>query len=572
MKGSVMIYSRVFWVLMLAMLTPALPALETAHNVCADCHEQPKKLANSVHLSLTCEGCHSDHEKYPHPKGIERPTCGTCHSSETSQHAISVHGQARAKGNTGAPECTTCHGDVHEVKTASSSAFRKQVPETCGMCHSDIAQKFEASVHGKAVARGVPDAPICTDCHGEHSILAPSNAASPVNARHIRETCGRCHGDVRLSRKFGLPVDRIVSFDASFHGLAAKSGSQTVANCASCHGIHNILPSDDPKSTTNIKNLPATCGKCHAGAGTRFALGTIHAVEGAQEPPLVRYARNFYLFLIPLTIGLMLLHNAGDWIRKLFRLRLRPRPEPPSPQPYGHTLLRYRDFRMYGFERIQHALLVTSFTVLVWTGFALKYPDAWWAHPLLHWESGWPVRGVVHRAAAAVMVLVTFTHIISLVVSRRLRQHWLHLWPRAADVSEAVLNFLNNLGLLRQRPKLSAHGYIEKAEYWAVVWGTAVMILTGVMLWANNLTLRWLPKSWLDFATAVHFYEALLATLAIVVWHFYTVIFDPDVYPMDTSWLNGYSVRQRDSHEAKADAAAAETRPGEKPNSPSERA
>jgi len=105
-----------------------------------------------------------------------------------------------------------------------------------------------------------------------------------------------------------------------------------------------------------------------------------------------------------------------------------------------------------------------------------------------------------------------------------------------------------------------------------VVWGTAVMILTGVMLWANNLTLRWLPKSWLDFATAVHFYEALLATLAIVVWHFYTVIFDPDVYPMDTSWLNGYSVRQRDSHEAKADAAAAETRPGEKPNPSSERA
>jgi len=179
---------------------------------------------------------------------------------------------------------------------------------------------------------------------------------------------------------------------------------------------------------------------------------------------------------------------------------------------------------------------------------------------------------VVHRVAAAVMVVVTFTHLISLVVSRRLREHWLHLLPRAGDGSEGALHFLYNLGVLRQRPALSAHSYIEKAEYWAVVWGTVVMILTGVMLWANNLTLRLLPKSWLDFATAVHFYEAVLATLAIVVWHLYTVIFDPDVYPMDTSWLTGYSVRQRDSQEAKADEAAAGKRPGEKTNPPSERA
>ena len=118
-------------------------------------------------------------------------------------------------------------------------------------------------------ARGILQAPLCTDCHGEHKILKHTNEASQVNAAHIRDTCGSCHGDVRLSRKFGLPGDRLVSFDSSFHGLAGKSGSQTVANCASCHGVHNILPSNDPKSTIHAKNLPQTCGKCHPGAGSR---------------------------------------------------------------------------------------------------------------------------------------------------------------------------------------------------------------------------------------------------------------------------------------------------------------
>jgi uncharacterized membrane protein YwaF len=80
-----------------------------------------------------------------------------------------------------------------------------------------------------------------------------------------------------------------------------------------------------------------------------------------------------------------------------------------------------------------------------------------------------------------------------------------------------------------------------------MVWGALVMTLTGLGLWANNLILSWLPKSVLDVATSVHFYEAVLATLAIVVWHLYSVIFDPDVYPMDPSALTGFSPRPRRS-------------------------
>src|SRR5581483_8354194 len=154
----------------------------------------------------------------------------------------------RKRGNDAAPDCALCHGNAHELLAPKSQAFRAAVPDTCGMCHTQVAEQYRESVHGQAMARGITQAPLCTDCHGEHKIVKPGNRASPVNASHIRETCASCHADVRLTRKFGLPSDRVVSFDSSFHGLAAKAGSQTVANCASCHGVHNILPSSDPKS------------------------------------------------------------------------------------------------------------------------------------------------------------------------------------------------------------------------------------------------------------------------------------------------------------------------------------
>jgi hypothetical protein len=89
-----------------------------------------------------------------------------------------------------------------------------------------------------------------------------------------------------------------------------------------------------------------------------------------------------------------------------------------------------------------------------------------------------------------------------------------------------------------------------------VVWGAVIMISTGLLLWANNLVLRLLPKSWLDVATSVHFYEAVLATLAIVVWHFYTAIFDPDVYPLDTAFLTGITVRKRERSREREAASA----------------
>ncbi len=517
---------------LLVLLPAALGRAQQAAD-CSACHEQGKAVAASAHAQVRCVQCHPGRETYPHPAGLKVAGCETCHAEVVGEQRRSVHAEAARRGEA-APSCEVCHGNVHELKSARSVEFHRNVPELCGMCHAEALDHFKMSVHGTALAKGVRDAPVCTSCHGEHAILPPSRRGSTVAPSRVPETCGQCHGDVRLSRRYGLPPDRLVSFQASFHGLAARAGSQTVANCASCHGAHDVLPSSDPRSRIHPRNLPRTCGECHPGAGQRFALGPIHQIAGGAEPLGVRWARGFYQIIIPITIGFMLIHNLGDWVRKL-RRKMR------GMAPL-HTAA---SLRMLPLERIQHALLATSFLVLVWTGFALRYPEQWWAQILVRWESRFPVRGTVHRVAAVVLIATSILHVITLLTSPRLRRRWQELWPKRRDLTEAVAQLAYNLGLTNRRPLLSEHSYVEKIEYWAVVWGTAIMALTGIALWANNWVLAHLPKSVLDFASTVHFYEAVLAALAIVVWHFYTVIFDPDVYPMDTAFLTGWSPRPR---------------------------
>jgi cytochrome b subunit of formate dehydrogenase len=96
-----------------------------------------------------------------------------------------------------------------------------------------------------------------------------------------------------------------------------------------------------------------------------------------------------------------------------------------------------------------------------------------------------------------------------------------------------------NLGLSKIKPKLGRFSYIEKAEYWALVWGTIVMTVTGLIMWFDNTFIGLFTKLGWDIARTIHYYEAWLAFLAIVIWHFYFVIFNPDVYPMNIAWLKG---------------------------------
>lgn len=502
------------------MLAAFLIASTAPAQECLDCHEVQIEQA-TAHAEVECVSCHVGREEFPHPENLVEPACERCHSAVAGLFSHGVHGEARAAGNEAAPDCSFCHGAAHTVERPGTTPYRRATVDLCSTCHPDEAEQFQTSIHGTALAEGNRNAPNCVSCHGEHTTHAPHEASS------IRETCAQCHGDVQLAERFGFPADRIISFDESFHGLAVRAGSQRVANCASCHGYHHILPSTHPESMTHPANLPTTCGECHPGAGRRFSLGPIHVREGQGQAPIADIFRMIYLFLIPLTIGLMIVHNAGDWTRKLIAI---------SRQPVA-TRRRVLETRMLAAERVQHALLAVSFILLTWTGFALKFPDQLWAWPLI--VPGPEFRGDFHRIAALVFIATAVLHLITLVVSRTLRNRWTELIPKWCDVREAMTNFAYNIGLRRERPTISEHSYIEKAEYWAVVWGAIIMSATGIFLWADNFFLTWLPKWAMDVATVIHYYEAILAALAIVIWHFYAVMFDPNVYPLSMAWLNG---------------------------------
>lgn len=567
-------------------------------------HVDDKAFGGSVHGPLSCTDCHSDITTYPHEPAPQPVDCATCHSDmaglwKTSRHAKaflagnrkaagclschggnahkivpktdpkspvahqnipqtcgschgqklvmdsgglsttpafsyheSVHGKAvAADGKSKAAVCTDCH-NAHDILGANeekSSIFKFNIPQTCGKCHGEVSKVYMTSVHGKAIARGSSEAPVCTTCHGIHNIKSHIDPTSSVAAQNIaRTTCGQCHGNVRMTREFGLSSSRIKSYEDSYHGLAKRLGSDEAANCASCHGVHNILPKDDPRSMVNPANLPKTCGRCHPGAGAKFAVGQIHL----DSPPagkseqlgttILKWVSWIYVPLILMTLGGMALHNILIWIRKARRARK---------DPTRNVV------RMNKVQRIQHAFLLTSFFALVVTGFALAWPDSFFATI----TGGEAVRRVIHRIAAVVMLSLGLYHVWYMTMTKEGRQGLKDFWFGVKDAGDVIGVMKYYLGLSKVHPKMGRFTYAEKAEYWALVWGTIVMGVTGLMLWFEVQVSGWLnlPRWWVDVALLVHFYEAVLATLAILIWHIYAVVFDPDVYPVNWAFFDG---------------------------------
>jgi cytochrome b subunit of formate dehydrogenase len=309
-----------------------------------------------------------------------------------------------------------------------------------------------------------------------------------------------------------------------------------VANCASCHGVHDIKPSSDPASSINKANLATTCGQCHPGANENFTKGPVHVLMAKNGNTAILYwIRALYIGMIVVVIGGMLLHNLLDFLKKsrhLMAIRWgRVPPEHHGPTQY---------LRMALSERVQHAVMFTSFIVLVITGFMLKFPDAWWVWPIRSLsEKFFQVRSITHRVAGVVMIAVSVYHVYYLLFVKRGRQFLRDMIPKLRDVGDAWSFVTYNLGLSKAKPMFARFSYIEKAEYWALVWGVVVMAMTGLVMWFDNYFIGLFTKLGWDIARNIHFYEACLATLAIVAWHFYFVIFSPSVYPMNTAWLTG---------------------------------
>lgn len=324
-----------------------------------------------------------------------------------------------------------------------------------------------------------------------------------------------------------MPLDRISSYSASFHGTMDKYGDSEVANCASCHGTHAILPSSDPKSTVHKKNLPKTCGKCHENVGKDVEVGSIHMNPAFAGSGLVYWVRIIYIYLIIFTVFFLGFHNFLDFRKKM-----------------KFHYLKTREASLYErftpFERVQHFLLAFSFIGFVITGFAIAYPDSWVAYPFrLGGDRGGHIRWWSHRILATIMIAISLVHLYYAVFTKRGRGQIKSFFPRWIDAVQLYQMVSFNLGLRKERPQFDRYSYIEKMEYLGLVWGTVVMVGTGLILTFNNLALKYLSMVAINVSTLIHLYEAILATLVIIVWHMYFAIFDPDEYPMNWTWRTG---------------------------------
>jgi formate dehydrogenase gamma subunit len=571
-------------------------------------HVDPAKYEASVHGMFGCSDCHTDISDYPHEPAAARVDCSSCHPDAVAAYDRSLHADSVAKRNPQAATCFSCHGGPHEILSSSdensrtyrthlpavcgechgvkfvmeksgfsvqpflnyqesvhgklvaggsmtaavctdchnshevlsgrdpdSPIFKFNVPQTCGQCHGGVTKEFDESVHGRALARGNWSSPSCTDCHGIHLIKPHIDPTSSVSSQAVAlTTCANCHEGVKLSEEFGIAGYRIRSYRDSYHGLAKRLGSDVAANCASCHGVHNIYPSSDPRSTIHASNIQATCGSCHPGATEKFVQGTVHLNISLADDigsKVVRWVRWIYLGLIWGVIGGMILHNLIIWWRKASDAR----------KAAGRNVV-----RMNRNQRIQHMLLVISFFVLVISGFALAYPDI---QALAMITGGEAIRRIVHRAAGVVMIALGIYHVGYMLGTREGRRGLRDFMPNLKDARDVVQTMSYYLRLSNRKPQFGRFTYAEKAEYWALVWGTVIMGVTGLMLWFNVEFARFFARWWLDVATAVHYYEAILATLAIIVWHLYQVIFDPDVYPMNWAWYDGRMTEEQYEHE-----------------------
>ncbi|GAB4339258.1 MAG: hypothetical protein Kow0099_14110 [Candidatus Abyssubacteria bacterium] len=266
---------------------------------CTDCHgrhnikptDDPTSTVYRANIPRTCAICHENMQVVvKHHIHAEKPF---------QEYEQSVHGKALYRDGLieFAAVCTDCHG-VHDIQAAGTPNIRSRRPETCGECHLGVYEVYRESTHGvAAIQEHNPDAPVCADCHGEHTISVPSEGNIPL-------LCSKCHGVEGIMAKYEIPVDRTTTYQQSYHGVASSYGSKTVANCASCHGHHDIRPPTDPKSSVHPANLEKTCGKakCHPGISSKVASAKIHVDVKKPDAGSVYYVRKALVWLL---VGLL---------------------------------------------------------------------------------------------------------------------------------------------------------------------------------------------------------------------------------------------------------------------------
>lgn len=293
------------------------PHTDTGQVACLDCHQTFGGIGfspqyKSLDVSLNFESGRSLTLKL-------NENCKSCHTDEASQGADSVHTKVRVEGNADAPVCTDCHGS-HDL--TAPDVPRAKISQTCAKCHLSVYTTYRSSVHGEALTGGNPDVPTCVDCHGVHNVQGPSN---PRFRDSMIAVCGSCHSDPKRMGKYHIATDVFNTYLDDFHGRTVNffrtqdpMQQSNKATCIDCHGVHNILPPDNPQSTVYPSNLQQTCQQCHPQASIRFPQAWLgHYVPTWDKTPVLFAVNLGYQGFIPLTIGGFVIYIGLDAQRRI---------------------------------------------------------------------------------------------------------------------------------------------------------------------------------------------------------------------------------------------------------------
>ncbi len=301
--------------------------------VCLGCHGEAARdsaaptisgdeLLGSTHATLVCVDCHRDVKTAPHSRQLAPVDCARCHEpppggAKKGEAPASRHSRAARQTSAKLPRCPDCHGEHGTPPAIGASPGEARVlVGRCAECHAGESHEYWESVHGEELARGNPDVPVCASCHPEHLHRAATERSGVLEAGVVA-TCVSCHDDPGLQEQYALPGNRLASYLGSYHGTARQLGDTRTANCVSCHGYHDILPSRDPRSATNPKNLERTCGGCHPGVTENVAKGQVHVLATKEGTALLYYInlgfRWFTFAIIGALVGHIGLELLGRW-------------------------------------------------------------------------------------------------------------------------------------------------------------------------------------------------------------------------------------------------------------------
>jgi len=270
---------------------------------CTHCHAQIEQVHRKIirgelwekeaHVLPACVDCHQPHKvrKVFYTQGMADGDCLKCHQQKAlasrDGRAMFVDLRDVQHSRHAKVACSQCHSGVNVSRQRPCETVAPKVD--CGACHTEVAQQYVRSRHGRLMLDGDKNAPSCTECHGTHGIEGRLSASSATFSTNVPKLCARCHREgQRAAVRYSGPQHQIIeSYTESIHGKGLlKSGLTVTATCTSCHTAHGVLPRTDPLSSVNRANVPATCGQCHHGIQEQFEQSIHHTLLGKTDKQL----------------------------------------------------------------------------------------------------------------------------------------------------------------------------------------------------------------------------------------------------------------------------------------------